>query len=76
MDSLPPDHSEKAAGGEVLGFWPAVGTIPAHCRAPTGLLLQPLFLWGSSPLRQKLPFAVSVCTSGDNWGHLRPQPYL
>ena len=75
MDLLTPDHSVKAAGGEVLGFWPACGDHQAHRRAPTGFLLQPLFLW-SSPLRQKLPFAVSVCTPRHNWGQLRPQPYL
>ena len=41
---LTPDHSVKAAGGEVLGFWPACGDHQAHRRAPTGFLLQPLFL--------------------------------
>ena len=34
MDLLTPDHSVKAAGGEVLGFWPACGDHPSTPLSP------------------------------------------
>ena len=69
MNLLTPDHSVKAAGGEVLGFWPACGDHPSTPLSPHWALAPaPL------PLVQ-LPTKIKAVTAKEN-AYLRAQRHL